>query len=102
LRKSPAKLDGATPICPEVYQIATKNQLEQALTDRAAPKAFHVYLGYAGWHADQLRREMELGAWFVFPGDAGTVFNFDPDSLWPQMIHKTELQMARNEPLDAN
>ena len=102
LRKSPANLDGATQICQGVYQIATKAQLERTLTDRAAPKAFHVYLGYAGWQGDQLRKEMELGAWFVFPGDAETVFNSDPDSLWPQMIRKTELQMARNEPGDAN
>ena len=102
LRKSPAKLDGATQICHGVYQIATKAQLEQTLTDRAAPKTFHVYLGYAGWHADQLRKEMELGAWFVFPGDAETVFNSDPDFLWRQMIRKTELQMARNEPVDTN
>ncbi len=102
LRKSPAKLDGATLICDGVYQIATKAQLEQTLTDRAAAKALHVYLGYAGWHADQLRNEIELGAWFVFPGDAHTVFNSDPDFLWPQMIRKTELQMARNEPVDTN
>jgi putative AlgH/UPF0301 family transcriptional regulator len=102
LRKSPPIPDGATQICHGVYQIATKAQLERALTDRPAPKAFHVYLGYAGWQADQLRKEMELGAWFVFPGDAETVFNSAPDSLWPQMIRKTELQMARNEPVDAN
>ncbi|MGC2793500.1 MAG: YqgE/AlgH family protein, partial [Candidatus Sulfotelmatobacter sp.] len=56
LRKSlPAKLDGATQICHGVYQIATKAQLEQTLSDRVVPKAFHVYLGDAGWHVDQLR-----------------------------------------------
>jgi putative transcriptional regulator len=97
LRKSPGKSDGATRICDGVYQIATKAQLEQALSDRTAFDAFHVYLGYAGWHADQLRKEMELGAWFVFPGDAATVFNSDPDTLWPRMIRKTELEMARSE-----
>jgi len=102
LRKSPTKVDGATEICDGVYQIVTKAQLQQALSDRAASKAFHVYLGYAGWHANQLRTEIEMGAWFVFPGDAQTVFNSDPDSLWPEMIRKTELQMARNEPVDAN
>ncbi len=98
LRKSPGKSDGATRICDGVYQIATKAQLEQTLSGQTAFDAFHVYLGYAGWHADQLRKEMELGAWFVFPGDAGTVFNSDPDTLWPRMIRKTELQMARSEP----
>lgn len=94
LRRLPAKLDGATPICDGVYVIATKAQLEQTLTDKAPANTFHVYLGYAGWHADQLRMEMELGAWFVFPGDAETIFNSDPDTLWPRMIRKTELQMA--------
>ncbi len=96
LRKSPTKLDGGKQICDGVYQITSKAQLDQTLTDQAAPKTFHVYLGYAGWHADQLRAEIELGAWFVFPGDAQTVFNSDPDSSWPRMIRKTELQMARN------
>jgi putative transcriptional regulator len=102
LRKSSAKVEGATQICPGVYQIATKAQLEQTLNDRAAPKAFHVYLGYAGWHVDQLQKETELGAWFVFPGDAETIFKSEPDLLWPQMIRKTEMQMARNESADAN
>lgn len=96
LRKSSARIEGATPICDGVYQIATKAQLEQTLTDKAAASAFHVYLGYAGWHADQLRMEIELGAWFVFPGDAGIIFNSDPDTLWPRLIRKTEMQMAQN------
>jgi putative AlgH/UPF0301 family transcriptional regulator len=45
-----------------------------------------------------LRAEAQLGAWFVFPADAATVFNSDPDSLWLQMIQKTELQLAKTEP----
>jgi putative AlgH/UPF0301 family transcriptional regulator len=60
---------------------------------------FHDYLGYAGWTQDQLRMEVELGAWFIFPADASTVFNRDPDSLWREMIRKTELQLARSEPV---
>jgi putative transcriptional regulator len=101
LRKSSTKVDGAMQICAGVFQISTKTQLEQTLNDRAAPKAFHVYLGYAGWHVDQLQKETELGAWFVFPGDAETIFKFEPDLLWPQMIRKTEMQMARNKSIDA-
>lgn len=97
LRKSLAKLEGAKPICDQVYQISTKAQLEQIFSDRTPANAVHLYLGYAGWNVDQLRKEMELGAWFVFPADAGTIFNSDPDSLWPRMIRKTELQFARNE-----
>jgi putative AlgH/UPF0301 family transcriptional regulator len=61
-----------------------------------------VYLGYAGWTQDQLRKEVELGAWFFFPAETSTVFNPDPDSLWPEMIRKTELQLASSEPGDAD
>jgi len=50
----------------------------------------------------QLQKETELGAWFVFPGDAETIFKSEPDFVWPQMIRKTEMQMARNESADAN
>jgi hypothetical protein len=41
---------------------------------------------------------VELGAWFIFQADAGTVFDSDPDSLWPQMIQKTELKLAGSGP----
>ena len=62
------------------------------------PNVFHVYLGYAGWTPDQLRTEVQLGAWFVFPADTATIFNSDPDSLWLQMIQKIELRLAKTEP----
>jgi putative AlgH/UPF0301 family transcriptional regulator len=96
LRKLPTKLDGARHVCGEVYQISTKALLEQTLSDRADPSAFHVYLGYAGWDVVQLKRELELDAWFIFPADPGIIFNSDPDSLWRQLIRKTELKLARN------
>jgi hypothetical protein len=59
-------------------------------------------VGYAGWTQDQLRMEVELGAWFIFPAEASMVFNADPDSLWLEMIRKTELQLARSESVMTN
>jgi putative AlgH/UPF0301 family transcriptional regulator len=98
LFESSAKLEGAEPIFGGVYLITSKPLFEQTISARPDPGVFHVYVGYAGWNQDQLQREVELGAWFIFPGEAGTVFNADPDSLWPEMIRKTELQLARSEP----
>lgn len=102
LLQSPAKVQGAEHIVGKVYLISTKPLFEQTLSARPSPKVFHVYLGYAGWNQDQLRMEMELGSWFVFPGDAKTVFDSDPDLLWSQMIQKTELKLAEGAPADAN
>ena len=102
LLQSPSKVEGAERVFSGVYMISTKTLFEQTLAARPDPKVFHVYLGYAGWTNDQLRKEVELGAWFIFPADTGAVFNSDPGSLWPQMIRKTELKYAGSEPAGAD
>jgi len=98
LFQSTSKIDQAEHIFGEVYLISGKALFEETISAKPDPGVFHVYVGYAGWTADQLRKEVELGAWFIFPEDASTVFNSDPDSLWSQMIGKTELQLAEGEP----
>jgi putative transcriptional regulator len=97
LYQSASKPEGAEHVFGGVYLINSKPLFEQTMSAQPKPDVFHVYLGYAGWTQDQLRQEVELGAWFVFPAEAGTVFNADPDSLWPEMIRQTEMQMALNE-----
>jgi putative AlgH/UPF0301 family transcriptional regulator len=99
LFKSSAKIEKAENIFGDVYLISDKTLFEQTISGRPDPAVFHVYLGYAGWTQDQLRTEVQLGGWFVFPADAGTIFNSDPNSLWLQMIQKAELQLAKTEPL---
>jgi putative AlgH/UPF0301 family transcriptional regulator len=93
--ESPAKVEGAPRVFDDVYLILTRALLEQNIAARRDAGVFHIYLGYAGWTGDQLKREVELGAWFVFPADAATVFDTDPDTLWSRMIRKTEQKMAR-------
>ena len=99
LFQPPTKIDKAENIFDGVYLISDKLQFEQIILARPDPGVFHVYVGYAGWTSDQLRAEVQLGAWFIFPADTDTVFNSDPDSLWQQMIQKTELKLATAEPL---
>ena len=94
LLQSAEKLEKAEHVFGSVYWISTKIALEKAISSRPDPGLFHVYLGYAGWTTDQLRNEVRLGGWFIFPADNETVFNANPDSLWRQMIKKTELKMA--------
>jgi putative AlgH/UPF0301 family transcriptional regulator len=98
LFQSSAKIEKAENIFGGVYLISDKGLFEKTLSARPDPNVFHVYLGYAGWTQDQLRTEVQLGAWFVFPADTATVFNSDPESLWLQMIKKTELRLAKTEP----
>jgi putative transcriptional regulator len=98
LLQTSAKLEKAENIFGGVYLIGNKALFEETISARPDPSVFHVYLGYAGWTQEQLRTEVQLGAWFVFPPEAATVFNSDPDSLWLQMIEKTEFEMVKTEP----
>ena len=98
LLQSSAKVEKAESIFDGVYLISDKDLFEQTLSDRPDPGVFHVFLGYAGWTQDQLRTEVQLGGWFIFPAEAATVFSSDPDSLWVQLIQKTELQLAKTDP----
>lgn len=99
LFRSPAKVEGAERVFGGVYFISAKDLFEHTLAARPDPQVFHVYLGYAGWTSGQLRKEVELGGWFIFPADTAAVFDSDPGSLWPQMIRKTELTLAGSEPV---
>lgn len=101
LLRSKTKAEPAKCVLREVYLISAKSLLEKSLAARPDPGVFHVYLGYAGWTPEQLQKEVDVGAWFIFQGDAQTVFNSNPDDLWSQMIRRTELKMANRRPADA-
>lgn len=98
LFRSASDVEKAEDIFDGVYLISDKSLFEKTLSGRPEPSVFHVYLGYAGWTRDQLQAEVQSGAWFVFPADAAAVFNSDPDSLWLQLIRKTQLKWAKSEP----
>jgi putative transcriptional regulator len=102
LLRSLAKVEGAENIVGDVYLISAKTLFEHTISTQPDPAIFHVYCGYAGWNTVQLQKEVELGAWFIFPADASTVFNSNPDSLWSEMIRKTELKLAKSEPSNSD
>jgi putative transcriptional regulator len=97
LLRTKKKPEDDTPnVFADVYLVANKERLAQTLASKAGPDVFRVYVGYAGWGPGQLEKEMDLGAWHVFPGDAKVVFDGDPDSLWSKLIRRTELRIAMN------
>jgi putative AlgH/UPF0301 family transcriptional regulator len=98
LLRSTAKLEGAEHVFGAIYWISAKSVFERVISSRPDPGVFRVYLGYAGWTNEQLRKETELGGWFIFEADNRTIFSANPDSLWRQLIKKTELKMAGNQP----
>jgi putative transcriptional regulator len=95
LLKSSSKPKDAQPVFGNVYMVSSKALLEKTLAAGVEASQFHAYLGYAGWGREQLKHEVELGAWHVLPADAGNVFHSDPDSVWERLIRQTEMRIAR-------
>lgn len=97
LVESTFKVEGAEHVFGDVYLIATKSVLEHAVEEKPDPDNFHVFLGYAGWSHEQLRKEVEVGAWSILQAETGMVFDSNPESLWLRMIRKTEQKRAQTQ-----
>ena len=68
-------------VMPGVYVAASQTNLEQLAA--GADEAARFFVGYAGWGAGQLERELGESAWLTLPATADHVFG-DHDRLWEQ------------------
>jgi putative transcriptional regulator len=84
--------DQSRPVFGDVYVVTSRSVLQRAL---AANDAVRVYLGYCGWAAGQLDRELLAAAWHVMPADPQLVFDPEPESVWQRLISRTEMRLAR-------
>jgi putative transcriptional regulator len=73
---------------PGVFFCADADQL-QWLVDSGAKRA-RFFVGYSGWGAGQLERELSEDAWFVVPASAEQVFE-DDASLWGRLVRLSSL-----------
>jgi putative transcriptional regulator len=94
LARSTASIGGARLIARDVYLVPDKDAIEKRLAARADASEFRVYLGYAGWSAGQLEREMALQAWHVLDATPDIVFDDEPNTAWRRQIRRTGLLQA--------
>jgi putative transcriptional regulator len=93
LMRMPASPVAAPQVLPGVYLLQAE-ALAKAVDEGVAAGQVRVYVGYGGWGAGQLEREILRGDWHVFEGDSAVVFDRDPDTLWHRQILLTELLKA--------
>jgi putative transcriptional regulator len=95
LTRSREKRDGLRHLFGDVYAILNEGPLKKTLATGAGSDLLRFYLGYAGWGPGQLDDEVDAGAWHILKGDASTVFDTDPDSLWDRLTRRSSLSVAR-------
>ncbi len=64
-------------------------------------ESLRIFMGYAGWDANQLEEEIDAGAWFAVDSLTGDVFTSQPDNLWHDVLFRQggSLAMVANYPL---
>ncbi len=94
LARSRAAPAGSTRVLADVYLISERPHLEKTLAAGARSDVFRVYLGYAGWTAGRLEREVAAGWWHIVSGEAGLVFDPEPEPLWRRLMRRLEGPLA--------
>ena len=87
LQRTNAPPKGAEAIVDSVYLVPIDDELQDSLTD---PTSLRFFIGYAGWDAGQLDREMDRGSWHVVPASDEHVFTEDPRALWKRLTPPRE------------
>ncbi|MBI4904274.1 MAG: YqgE/AlgH family protein [Acidobacteria bacterium] len=94
LLRTKEKPADAQHIFEDVYLVADKKLFHESLATGAENKSFRVYLGYSGWAPGQLENELDNDMWHLFEGDVKTLFDRAPESIWPRLVRRTELNIA--------
>ena len=79
--------DDEQEICPGVLLSASKELTLQLLQMPPSTRT-RVLVGYAGWEAGQLDREIAASAWLTMEVDPSLIFNVPPEQMWETALRR--------------
>src|SRR6266550_2057684 len=79
--------DEQRQICPGLLLSASKELTLQLLQTPPSTRA-RVLVGYAGWEAGQLDREIAASAWLTMDVDPALIFNVPADQMWETALRR--------------
>ena len=62
--------------------VTTSRDVLAAAADGHGPKRMFVALGYAGWEAGQLEKEIQSNSWLSAPADSAIIFDTPLEQRW--------------------
>lgn len=95
LQRTSSVPTGARHVTGDIYLLTAKPVIGAALSEGRTPSELRVFLGYAGWGAGQLEREVRRRGWYIFDFDESLIFDDHPETLWERLIERTERRIAR-------
>jgi len=81
LHQPPGQWDAMLMVSP-VLGITTSRDILNAIAQGKGPSRLLVALGYAGWTAGQLEKEMAENTWLSVPADVSILFDLPAERRW--------------------
>jgi putative transcriptional regulator len=66
-----------------------------AIANGEGPAHWQLVLGYAGWGAGQLDREITEHSWHIADADDRILFMMEPDQRWATLLARDGIDPAR-------
>jgi putative transcriptional regulator len=85
---SPDYVLESTLVIDDSFALTATVEVLKAIAAGEGPKRRVFALGYAGWAAGQLDREIQENGWLVVPADADIVFSIDNETKWQRALAK--------------
>lgn len=79
---------------PSGITLATSRDVLQAIADGKGPATSLVTLGYAGWGAGQLDREIAENSWLAAPADLDLVFEVPFAQRWSEAARRIGVDLS--------
>ena len=82
----------------EEVSVGTSKDLLEAISRGTGPEQALIALGYAGWAAGQLEREVTENAWLTGPANLDILFDTPAEQRWQRAATLLGVDLARISP----
>lgn len=83
------KIEDSFPIGNGLHWLGDFDKVKRLIEKKEITEdQIRFFIGYAGWEAGQLEKELESKSWFVSNPDNEIIFNVDPTEMWSTAVKK--------------
>ncbi len=93
--------DKTLPVGDEVYLTSSRDILE-AIAHHEGPDDYLVLLGFSGWAAGQLERELQENSWLTAHASAQITYSHDIDQKWQMAFDTLGFNLDKLSPTTGN
>ena len=87
LHTHPDLLEGSIEVMPGIYMGGDYEELKKLIDiKKITPKDIRFFVGYSGWSAGQLKKELKENSWIVMPGSMEHFKATNYKNLWKEIL----------------